>query len=153
MSGLILAAWLFSVPLFTSKVFHVRHMYPSGSHALVDGSLEWVHFDPSNYISSSAWFVNWGDCMGWLAERIPFGVGLPRAHSKGRGAFEVVIPLWVPFLIAAVPTCMLWYRDRRRAPLGECKRCGYNLLGNVSGICPECGTPVQQRAENGLVRN
>lgn len=24
----------------------------------------------------------------------------------------------------------------------RCVRCGYNLTGNVSGICPECGTPV-----------
>ncbi len=23
-----------------------------------------------------------------------------------------------------------------------CEHCGYNLTGNVSGICPECGTPV-----------
>lgn len=25
---------------------------------------------------------------------------------------------------------------------GTCKRCGYDLTGNVSGRCPECGTPV-----------
>jgi len=25
----------------------------------------------------------------------------------------------------------------------ECSKCGYNLTGNVSGRCPECGTPVQ----------
>ncbi len=24
----------------------------------------------------------------------------------------------------------------------ECQNCSYNLTGNVSGICPECGTPV-----------
>lgn len=23
-----------------------------------------------------------------------------------------------------------------------CKKCQYNLTGNISGICPECGTPV-----------
>ncbi len=23
-----------------------------------------------------------------------------------------------------------------------CTRCGYNVTGNVSGVCPECGTPV-----------
>ncbi len=26
---------------------------------------------------------------------------------------------------------------------GLCVECGYNLTGNVSGVCPECGTPVQ----------
>lgn len=25
---------------------------------------------------------------------------------------------------------------------GHCKKCGYNLTGNVSGICSECGTSV-----------
>lgn len=24
----------------------------------------------------------------------------------------------------------------------KCKTCGYNLTGNVSGICPECGTAI-----------
>ena len=31
---------------------------------------------------------------------------------------------------------------RPKHPLGHCLDCGYNLTGNVSGICPECGTPV-----------
>ncbi|MBN2446776.1 MAG: hypothetical protein JXO22_08620 [Phycisphaerae bacterium] len=26
---------------------------------------------------------------------------------------------------------------------GYCTNCGYNLTGNVSGICPECGTTIQ----------
>ena len=38
-----------------------------------------------------------------------------------------------------------WRRDRRATDDGmpHCTKCGYNLTGNVSGICPECGTPVQ----------
>ncbi|GMU21388.1 MAG: hypothetical protein AMXMBFR13_14810 [Phycisphaerae bacterium] len=27
-----------------------------------------------------------------------------------------------------------------------CDTCGYNLTGNVSGVCPECGSPVPQGA-------
>jgi len=34
-----------------------------------------------------------------------------------------------------------WFRRRRF----ECERCGYDLTGNVSGVCPECG----QRISNG----
>lgn len=26
--------------------------------------------------------------------------------------------------------------------IGHCQKCGYDLTGNVSGVCPECGTPV-----------
>jgi uncharacterized paraquat-inducible protein A len=30
----------------------------------------------------------------------------------------------------------------RRQKLGLCTYCGYNLAGNRSGVCPECGTKV-----------
>ena len=26
---------------------------------------------------------------------------------------------------------------------GHCTKCGYNLTGNVSGVCPECGTRIE----------
>ena len=25
----------------------------------------------------------------------------------------------------------------------SCALCGYNLTGNVSGVCPECGTSIE----------
>ena len=31
---------------------------------------------------------------------------------------------------------------RRRRKLGLCVRCSYDLRGNESGVCPECGEPV-----------
>ena len=34
-------------------------------------------------------------------------------------------------------------RRRRRRSKGECVRCGYDLTGNTSGVCPECGVEVQ----------
>jgi hypothetical protein len=53
------------------------------------------------------------------------------------------VPLWIPFLIFAMPTTYLWWRDRRRRiPPGHCRKCGYDLTGNVSGICPECGVKM-----------
>ncbi len=28
----------------------------------------------------------------------------------------------------------------------HCRKCGYSLLGNTSGVCPECGQPVHEGA-------
>jgi len=35
----------------------------------------------------------------------------------------------------------------RLASRGLCSVCGYNLTGNMSGICSECGTPIPSRTE------
>lgn len=46
---------------------------------------------------------------------------------------------------AGVRVGLLGARDEdviRRISSLHCRNCGYLLVGNVSGICPECGTPV-----------
>ncbi len=49
--------------------------------------------------------------------------------------------MWLVFSVFAFPTALLWYRDRR--PLkGHCQGCGYNLKGNETGVCPECGESI-----------
>ncbi len=54
---------------------------------------------------------------------------------------HVMFPLWIPLALFALPSAYLWYRDRR-PPAGHCQACGYNLTGNESGTCPECGEPT-----------
>lgn len=39
-------------------------------------------------------------------------------------------------------------REELKKAMGYCQSCGYNLYGNVSGICPECGTPTLHDAES-----
>lgn len=53
----------------------------------------------------------------------------------------LLLPLWTVLVALAFPTAILFYRDRRFPP-GHCQRCGYDLTGNVSGVCPECGRPT-----------
>lgn len=36
--------------------------------------------------------------------------------------------------------------DEELSPCSKCRTCGYNLTGNVSGTCPECGRNVYRRA-------
>ena len=52
------------------------------------------------------------------------------------------IPGWMILLVSAAPTGWLWWKDRRHTPPGHCQKCGYDLTGNVSGRCPECGEAV-----------
>lgn len=35
-----------------------------------------------------------------------------------------------------------YYRRKRLLNLGLCPTCRYNLTGNTSGVCPECGSAV-----------
>ena len=46
--------------------------------------------------------------------------------------------------VSASALGLIWFRQRRarRVRAGLCPRCAYNLTGNVSGVCPECGAPV-----------
>lgn len=53
-----------------------------------------------------------------------------------------ILPLWIPFLIVLVPTLVLFWRERRGVRPCRCQSCSYNLTGNTSGVCPECGTPI-----------
>ncbi len=65
--------------------------------------------------------------------------------SGNRWHFEVMCPYWLLVVVVGVPTAVLWWLDRRRFPPGHCPRCGYDLTGNVSGVCPECGAAAPGR--------
>jgi predicted RNA-binding Zn-ribbon protein involved in translation (DUF1610 family) len=57
----------------------------------------------------------------------------------------LILPLWCVVCALGMPAIGLWYADwqrRKRRRPGHCSRCGYDLTGNVSGRCPECGGPV-----------
>ncbi|MCO6438016.1 MAG: hypothetical protein J5J06_13065 [Phycisphaerae bacterium] len=45
--------------------------------------------------------------------------------------------------ILAIPAARLAKRKRK----GICANCAYDLRGNVSGVCPECGTPCDAPRE------
>ena len=64
------------------------------------------------------------------------------AYYRSGNDCAIDICLWLPFLLIALPTGFLFWSDHRRRMRGGagcCQKCGYNLTGNTTGKCPECG--------------
>lgn len=62
---------------------------------------------------------------------------------------RLTIPAWFIAMAAAILPAMRLYRLLRRRNLARrlrrqplCASCLYDLTGNVSGVCPECGTKI-----------
>lgn len=56
----------------------------------------------------------------------------------GSSGWTIEIELWMLAAFFLIIATGLWLRDRGY-PRGCCPMCGYNLAGNISGSCPECG--------------
>jgi hypothetical protein len=70
-------------------------------------------------------------------------------------SFAVAVPLpWLAILFIALPAIEFIrgpLRRRRRRRRGLCVPCGYDLRGNISGVCPECGHPTPAGASRAHV--
>jgi hypothetical protein len=75
-----------------------------------------------------------------------FGVTWGGFRISGGGTVQVdrvhvLVPFWMLDVLLLLPlTAWLLARRfrRREVPAGHCQ-CGYDLTGNTSGVCPECG--------------
>jgi len=85
---------------------------------------------------------------GWDMHRCPneldFGFEMPYIEILGLDRGWLALPCWLLLLIFGIPTGLLWTFRERDLPPNACEHCGYDLTGNVSGRCPECGTPLQE---------
>jgi hypothetical protein len=81
---------------------------------------------------------------GWnfrpMTTRLGFRLLFPKLESWPDGRTILYLGVWILLVPLATTTAVLWWLDRRRIPPGHCRHCGYNLTGNTSGRCPECGT-------------
>ena len=77
-------------------------------------------------------------------------------YPKGHGAFDslalnIGCPLWfLVTVLAAYPAITLigaHVRRYRRRRKNLCLHCAYDLTGNVSGVCPECGRKIVGQVE------
>lgn len=75
-----------------------------------------------------------------------YGFHWARVNLNSTHSF-IEVPFWLFVVAAAAPTAFAFLSGRRRIPAGYCRNCGYNLTGNVSGRCPECGAVVSAQVE------
>jgi hypothetical protein len=69
---------------------------------------------------------------------------------------EVGMYVWLvlAFAVGLTVAWVTWKRTWKRGEAadrqerGLCTRCGYDLTGNESGVCPECGTAIQRSARD-----
>ncbi len=53
------------------------------------------------------------------------------------------LPIWIPLVVIMAGTVIFWLVDRRPYGAGRCQHCGYDLTGNMTGRCSECGAAVE----------
>ncbi|GMU22497.1 MAG: hypothetical protein AMXMBFR13_25830 [Phycisphaerae bacterium] len=89
-----------------------------------------------------------------LGFSVAHGTSADRRNFSVPARWAVAAPYWF-FVAAAAPLPVLWLLALRRQwrhiqqMLLQCSRCGYDLRGNVSGVCPECGMPARERRPDG----
>lgn len=117
------------------------------------GSLRWEHYRTGG----TQWMVNINKQSIRLLVRTPtpeghqaliisFGgfVYFIGADARDRIVWhDVRLPLWLVVAgLVSYPGIAFVYgplRRYRRRKNGQCLKCGYDLTGNVTGRCPECG--------------
>jgi hypothetical protein len=130
--------------------------------------VNWIH--PVNSPSASGrdveWYVAFGGGRVYVeryfipfalpAERLGFGFVENRSplsqdyfdiiESPTRS--EILFPIALPFALTLIlPLWNVYSRLPKpiRPSSTSCPTCSYNLTGNTSGVCPECGTAINSK--------
>jgi hypothetical protein len=137
----LLSVWVVTViPIRQPKTIdyfrggHVKVVIPRWSRMIKVG------------MQSGAIFVTWEKTRGPVfCCRMEWNSGTHRIwwfksdlSMQSRSVAYVIIPLWVVLVVLGATIGLCW----RRPCAHSCNVCDYNLTGNTSGVCPECGTPI-----------
>jgi hypothetical protein len=90
------------------------------------------------------WNRGFKSVFGFGYREQPLVARFPNGFVTGRTR-SFSVPLWAFVGVTSILPLLFLYRllhAYRRSLRNGCLRCGYNLTGNISGLCPECGTPT-----------
>jgi hypothetical protein len=126
-----------------------------------DPSARWFHYTAYISIDKDTGFTEItrrNDDL-WQFSVNEIATGLRVSHHAGPRRFGSVVMVghhdsvviwtgWIffaslPLALAAIMSLLRILRSRRRRRHGNCPACAYNLTGNTSGVCPECGTAIE----------
>jgi len=125
--------WGFSFSFLSEQGSASLAFYVEDEFQTADESTWDVDHDPLSDFRPN---TNWSEIQ-WMS----FGYTW---MEEGQGTYynDLSFPLWIWPPVWGLLTALLWRRwvlRRRRLRPGHCNICGYNLTGNKSGQCPECG--------------
>ena len=120
---------------------HVQSYYPE----------YWLLHDRKQSLTYLVWHGNFFVIEGnlWCPSlaRWHWGVGAsPLGPSWG--IVDLSVPIWpltTVLLAWGVPGFIPAFLRFRKPKSGHCTKCRYDLTGNVSHICPECGTQIDPK--------
>jgi hypothetical protein len=122
-----------------STCTHSVHGSWQGSHI----EIQYLRFLPT--YGGDPWgkgFLGVGVGYNWIAQ----------GHKVLLHQTDLFVSIWTIGALLSFPAWRVLkrVRDRLRAgrlrDRGLCPSCTYDLTGNVSGVCPECGTSIPERS-------
>jgi hypothetical protein len=129
-AGLLILLWGYSYPGASQRNLICLQDYRAGGMYIYtvfrgDFAVVWFPLPPPLFVPNH---LEWGTCA--LSAN-------SATHAIPLLPLIALLSAWglYPF----IPSYRRW---RSRNQWDKCRECGYNLTGNVSGICPECGTPL-----------
>ena len=140
--GLAVLVLIVAATWVTTARVLFRWAGPGFSVILANGTLQvygegfyhtWDRQWPAVQVGSG---FNWG--IAWPQVRGPGYINYGPDTALA-WPWYVALPLWLPTAVLVIAAALAWLWPQRRKP-GTCATCGYNLTGNITGRCPECGT-------------
>ena len=158
----VLMSVLSALGYVTSLLYgtHFSSVTPAGWHTFNYGAggCNWEHRTTNQYLPPVNGTDSEGGIPGWLGFRSYYGtrcVYLPGLTVQWcfqvTGYRQVYVSMRFFHLAIAAALIPMTYviftqlRHFSRRKHGRCLICGYDLTGNESHTCPECGTPICDR--------